>query len=110
MSLVDYNVGPDNVLEECSVLTDHLIVGEKRVEGELAAGVLQLELSYNLPRLAAPVVADGVYLWRPGGEFLLPGRHGGQGHHHQHRTFERVDVEQILEEGDGLDGLAETLQ
>ena len=46
----------------------------------------------------------------PGGELLLPGRHGGEGHHHQHRTFERVDVEEILKEGDGLDSLTKTLK
>ena len=110
MSLVNNNVGPHDVLEESSVLTDHLVVGQECVEGELPAGVLQLELPDDLPGLGAAVVADGVDVRRPGGELLLPGSHGGQRHHHQHRTLERVHVEEVLEEGDGLDGLTETLR
>ena len=100
VSLVHHNVGPDDVLEEGSVLADHLVVGQEGIEGQLPAGVLQLELPDDLPGLGAAVVADGVDVRGPDGELLLPGSHGGQRHHHQHRAFERVDVEEILEEGD----------
>ena len=110
MSLVNNNVGPDDVLEESSVLTNYLVVRQDSIEGQLLANVLQLELLDDLPGLGVAVVADGVDVRGPDGELLLPGRHGGQGHHHQHRAFEPVDVEEILEEADGLDGLAETLQ
>ena len=110
VGLVNNNVGPDDVLEESSVLTNHLVVRQESIEGQLPAGVLQLELPDDLPGVGAAVVADGVDVRRPGGELLLPGRHGGQRHHHQHRALEGVDVEEILEEGDGLDGFSETLK
>ena len=110
VSLVNDNIGPLDFLEEFSLLSDDLIIGEEDVESELPTRVLQLVLPDDLPGLRGAGVADGVEVRRPGGELLLPGSHGRERHHHQHWTLERVHVEEILEEGDGLDGLTETLR
>ena len=110
MSLVHHQVGPLHFLEETFLLADNLVTGEENIEGQLLAGVLQLKFLDDLPGGGAAGVGDDVHVRRPDRELGLPGRQGGERHHHQHRTFERVDIEEIIEEGDGLDGLAESLK
>ena len=108
VSFVHHNVGPDNVTEEGLVLPDHLVAGDEDVEAEVALVVLALVLADDLPGLGVPEVGDGVHVRRPLRELLLPGRDGGQRHADQHGTLERVVVEQVFEEADGLDRFPET--
>lgn len=110
MGLVNHQVGPLHSLEEVALLADDLVACEEDIEGQLPARVLQLKLADDLPGAGAPGVGDGVEVRGPDGELGLPGGQGGQRHHHQHRALERVGVDEILEEGDGLDSLAETLE
>ena len=60
MRLVHHNVGPDDVLEECLVLPNHLIAGDEDVEGEVSVVVLALVLPDDLPGLSVPEV-DHLY-------------------------------------------------
>ena len=47
-----------------------------------------------------------VVVRRPLLKLAVPGRHGGQGDNDEERSVQLVDVGEVVEEPDGLDGLA----
>ena len=58
MSLINNDVRPHDILEECSVLTNHLIVRQEGIECQLPARVFQLELSDDLSGLGVAVLME----------------------------------------------------
>ncbi len=79
-----------------SILHNHLVVRQQHVEDDLPVLAEALVLPDDGPTGGVPVIRDGVELGAPLLELLLPGRHGGQGDAHQHRTLEGEVVPQIL--------------
>ena len=47
-----------------------------------------------------------IHLWSPEVALSLPGHDGGERHNHQKGAVEAVGVEEVRQEGDGLNGLA----
>ena len=107
MGLVHHHVGPLHLLKEGPVLDHQLVVGQQDVEGDGPAAVVALVLAYCLTCHRVPIVDDHVDLGRPLFELLLPGGHGGEGHADEHGALKGVVVPEVLEEADGLDGLAQ---
>ena len=66
------------------------------------------DAAYWFPTHNIPQVDHHVHVRGPGFKLPLPGGECWQGHHHQERPIQLVLVEQVGQEGDGLDGLSKT--
>ena len=66
-----------------------------------------MQQHYHVPAGDVAQVHHHVHVRRPQLDLALPGGERGQGHHQQKGPVQLVLLEQVAEEGDGLDGLAQ---
>ena len=108
VSLVNHEGGPGDGVEDVLVLEQDLVGGDQGVElGPLVAGVDPLLGAEDGPARHVTDVGEHVHVRPPLLELVLPGVEGGEGHDDEEGAVEGVLVEEVVEEGDGLDGLAE---
>mmetsp|Transcript_7352 Transcript_7352/g.21307 ORF Transcript_7352/g.21307 Transcript_7352/m.21307 type:complete len:234 (+) Transcript_7352:462-1163(+) len=101
--LVDDDVLPLELGEELLVAHDHVIVGEKHVEGLCRHSVIpQL-----LPLLRLAVVEDDVVVWQPPPKLNTPVAQHGFGAQDEVGSIVALLFHEVSKQRDGLDGLTE---
>ena len=108
VSLIYHQTGPVEGAELSLVFQTDLISGQQSVElGPPVARVDPLLGPDDVSTGHVPDVGEHVHVGGPLGELVLPRVQGGQGDHHEIRAVQLEPVEEVVEEGDGLNGLAE---
>lgn len=64
------------------------------------------ESAYRFSAHDVAEIDNHVHVWGPGLKLSLPGGERGQRHHQHEGPIQLVLVEQVWQEGDGLDGLS----
>ena len=107
MSFVDGEVLPSDVTELCAVLENELVGGDEDVELDLF-GRAELVLSDHGSTGTVANVSESVEVGSPMLQLAHPCGQRGEGHNDEEGAVLVAGMEEVREEGDGLNSLAET--
>src|SRR2546423_12606734 len=104
MSLIDDNVLPREFLQMSLLPEDHLVACNAYIE----LFVNQSFIDQSMPIVFGTLQDQDVYLRSPPGEFSVPVVEGGLWNCDEMRTLDTADMAKISQEGNRLQGFAQT--